>query len=183
MKLFKKQSGLTIVEAVIALAIFSMAAIVIVSLFIQHTKLFSIEEKLGSLKINKSSFARTFSDLGNAASTVVASQNIGGTLYTSSASTVIFRVPAVDNSGNLLANNFDYAVFYREGDDVCVRIEAASGSREKTGQKILAPNATNLSFVYNTAVPADALMVEAFLRPQSGTVEDPVSVSVFLRNK
>ena len=179
----KKQRGFTIVETVIAISIFVVSSIVIVSLFIYHTKLFKIEESLSSLKINKSLFTRNFGEAGMSASAVVASQTIGGNPYASSSSTIIFKIPAVDADGDLLANYYDYIVFYRSGSNVFMETEAAFGSREKSGQKLLTSAAENLIFRYNTAAPADAGSVEAFLYLKSESSQDLISTAVFLRNK
>ena len=65
--IFDKQRGLTLVEAVVTMAIFVLSGMVIVSLFTYHTKLFQIEERSSSLKINKSLFTKNFSEAGGMA--------------------------------------------------------------------------------------------------------------------
>ncbi len=180
---FKKQSGLTLLETVIAISIFVVSAIVIVSLFIYHTKIFKIEESLSSLKIHKSLFTRNFNEAGEAASAVASSQAIGGNQYISSTSTVIFKIPAIDADGNLLANFFDYVIFYRDNSSVFMETEAASGSRKKSGQKLLASATENLIFRYDSATPAGASSVSSFLYLKSSSAQDLISATVFLRNK
>lgn len=181
--IFDKQRGLTLVEVTVAMAIFVVSSLVIVSLFIYHAKLFQIEERVSSLKINKSLFTKNFNEAGGAASAVIASWNIGGTPYVSSSSTVVFKIPAVDLSGNLLANLFDYVVFYRDAGNVLMKTEAAAGSRKKSGQKLLASSAENLIFRYNSASPQDASLIEAFLYLKTGSSRELISTSALLRNK
>ena len=103
----KNKKGMTVIETVIATSVFMMASIIIVSLFVSHTQLFRIQEEVGSLKLNKTIFTKQFRETGEAASAVAPSYSIGGALYNSSTSTIIFKVPGIDETGTNIENQFD----------------------------------------------------------------------------
>ncbi|MBU1180072.1 type II secretion system GspH family protein [Patescibacteria group bacterium] len=179
----RQHSGFTLIETLLAISIFVVASIIIGSLFISHSKLYGMQEAAGSMKLYKTMFAKHLGETGEAAIIVSPAQTIGGIPYTSTSSTVIFKLPGLDASGDIINGVYDYVVFYRDTNTLFMETDADASSQRKDIKQKVAGKVDNLIFKYDTASPANAGLVNGYLYLKSGTAEDAVSVSVYLRNK
>ncbi|MCG2693920.1 prepilin-type N-terminal cleavage/methylation domain-containing protein [Candidatus Parcubacteria bacterium] len=179
----KKRSGLTLIEVVVSISIFVVTIIVISSLFIYHSKLFSLQESAGSLKLQKTLFVKRFREAAEPAKAITPSKTIGGHLYTSSSSTIIFQIPAIDASDNIINETYDYIAMYRENTDLFIETDADALSQRKDIKQKLANTAVNLIFRYDASTPADASLVNGYLKLEGNNASDEITVSTYLRNK
>lgn len=178
-----RPKGITIIEAVVASSILAMASIVIVSLFINQSRLYKIQNSGGEIKMQKTVFLKTIKDMGEPASAVAASYTIGGEVRISSSSTIIFRLSSIDASGNILISKYDYAVIYREENIVYIELAADPSSVRKNTKRALATDAAGIMFRYNTDAPQNASVVTAYIRLVKNSQEDAGEVAVILKNK
>lgn len=175
--------GVTIIETVVVLSIFAVASIVIGSLYIGHSRLYSAENGAANVKMQKSIFIKNIMEAAESASGIAAARSFGGIARASSSSTVILELPAVDANGNILPEKFDYEVFYREGNKVFAETSADAASSRKNLKRRLSDTAKNLIFQYNSALPQDATVVTPLLYLANGNSGEKIQISVHLRNK
>ena len=135
------------------------------------------------MKLYKTMFAKHLGETGGAAVVVSPAKTIGGTPYASTSSTVIFKLPGLDASGDIINGVYDYVVFYRDADALFMETDADALSQRKDIKQKVAGEVDNIIFKYDTASPANASLINGYLYLKSGTAEDEVSVSVYLRNK
>jgi type II secretory pathway pseudopilin PulG len=178
-----KPRGISLIEAVVASSILAMASILIVSLFVNQSKIYRQESAQADLNTQKTLFIKYFQEAGEAASAVAVSQSIGGIAYSSSSSTVIFQLPAIDASGDILTAKYDYVVFYKTGGDIFTAAAPDAASARKSTKRLLASNATELIFRYNDSAPQNADTVSAYILLTNGAVQKTAGTSVMLRNK
>ena len=175
--------GFTLIETLIAISILVVASIIIGSLFVSHSKLYVMQEQAGSMKIQKTLFAKHLQEKGGAAKSVIASRTFSSIPRTSSTSTVIFQIPAIDASGDIISGTYDYIVFYCESDNLFMETDADALSNRKDIKQKVAGKVDSVTFRYDNSVPASAKIVSGYLYMKSGTAEDEIGVSVYLRNK
>lgn len=179
----KNQYGFTLLETIIATSIFVVVALVVGTLFIYHTQIYKSQEKISSFKLQKSLFSKHLRTIGESAKAVSASYNIGGNLRTSASSTIVFQVPAIDASGDIIENTYDYIALYREGANLFMETEADPASQRKDIKQKVADSVDTLFFRYDSPVPASSNSLNGYLYLKSNKAKDSVNVGVFLRNK
>lgn len=175
--------GLTLVETVVVISIFAIASIVIGSVYIGHSKLYTTENSIADIKSQKSIFIKEFEGAAESSSDIIASYTFGGTTRTSSSSTAIFQLPSIDTNGNIIPSKFDYEVFYREGKKVFAEVSADAASRRKNLKRELCDAAQNLTFQYNSSPPHDATVITPLLYLVDGKSSEEIQLSIHLRNK
>ncbi len=175
--------GFTLIETVIVLSIFAVASIVIGSIYISHSKFYTLESAAADIKTQKSIFTRNFKETAESANSIMASYIFNSVARASSSSTAVVKLPAIDAGGNIIADKFDYAAFYREDKKIYLETSADAASARKNLKRLIADAAQSLVFRYDAALPQDANMVGASLYLKSGVAEEKIDISVRLRNK
>lgn len=175
--------GITIIETIVAMSIMAVASIVIGSIYIGHSKLYSAGNSAANVKLQKSIFVKNIKEAAESASGITASYIFGGVARASSSSTVIFQLPAIDANKNIIPGKFDYEVFYREGNKIFAEISADAASQRKNLKRQLCDTAQNLIFHYNSALPQNATVMTPLLYLASGNSKEKIQISIHLRNK
>lgn len=175
--------GISIIEAVVVIAIFTVVSIVIGSIYIGHSKLYTVGNAAANVKLQKSIFVKNIGEAAKSAVGIIASYTFGGTARASSSSTAIFQLPAIDSNKNIIPGKFDYEVFYRQGNKIFTEVSADAASRRKNLKRQLCDTAQSLIFQYNSALPQNATIVTPLLYLASGNSREIIQISVHLRNK
>lgn len=142
-----KQMGLTLIELLISLSIAILAGILLLTVMVNTLGLFYKESSTltQGLSINDA-----LSKIRSAVkqSSAVTSSFISGVTYTSSATQLILKIASIDSSNNLIANTFDYFVFFLdEGKLRFKTFPDVSSSRDPQDQ-IFSTNVKSLEFKY-----------------------------------
>ena len=153
MKSFSKKSlsGLTFIETVIVVGIFSLMLIALVDLLIGYYQLYDTQS--ATIDVGGSA-VRLVTELHTAAlqsDQILASHACNGTTYTSGATTVVFEMPSVDSSGNIIANTYDYECVYVSGTNVYAILVPGSGSARPSVTRTLTSVLSQLSLTYDNA--------------------------------
>jgi len=61
------------------------------------------------------------------------------------------QIPAVDSSGNVIINTWDYAAFYVDNGKLFRVVEANAASSRQSGSRLLAESLLSISFTYDNA--------------------------------
>ena len=166
MKFEMGESGLTFVEALMALGISAVIGGLLVALLVNSAGIFYKEStKLqGGLNINES-LSKVRESIKEAYS--VATSYIDGlTTYTSSQTQLVLKVPSQDSSGNIIQNTYDHYVYFKDQNYLRFKIFPDATSVVKMQDQILTNTLDSINFQYfdlaNTpqeVVPSTALKV------------------------
>ncbi|MFC1612571.1 hypothetical protein ACFL29_01845 [Patescibacteria group bacterium] len=178
-----RPKGMTLIETTIGISIFIIATLIILSLFIFHTQLYKVQEAESTIKIHSALFTKHFQETGKTAKTIYATQMIGGISRTSSSSTIIFQLPALDISNNVILSVYDYIAFYRDGSNLYMETEADVAGQRRDIKRKISDKVSELFFRYNTSIPSSATSANAYLYLVSDTSNNTINTTIRLRNK
>jgi prepilin-type N-terminal cleavage/methylation domain-containing protein len=184
-----KQSGFTIIEIVITLAISVFVFMIIADIFISHNRLFNTQSALADVTINTSLALNRLQRIIKTADEVVAARTINSVNYTTGRETLILRLPSIDASQNIIANTFDYAAFHLnplKPAELVFSLQADPASVRRTGDTLISSYVEKINFNYNSATLSEVNLVSIFLsnaRTTFGsTLRTPAQTAISLRN-
>ncbi|MGQ9524313.1 MAG: hypothetical protein ACUVTZ_05655 [Armatimonadota bacterium] len=144
----RRQLGFTIAELAVAMMLAATVLAAAAALYVNGIDMI----RYGQVSAETSAATRralgiVLKDVRLAAS-VVASANIGGTIYTSDSNTVVLKLPSSDGS-SLRFTHFDYVAYDISSGALVQAVAPASGSVRPGGTRQLIPfGVTSLSFAY-----------------------------------
>lgn len=176
----------TLVEVVITVALSVILVLAIAQLYIVYGRAIEFQQSSIAVTLGGSSIMDTVRAAGLQAKRVVASHTFSGTVYNSGTTTAIFELPAIDASGAIIANTYDYIGIATSSTNAYRLVDAAAGSARVSGQKKLTGNLNAISFIYDNvdftlvkSVTVDATTT-AIVREQ--TAQTHLREHVYLRN-
>lgn len=141
----------TLIEVVITVALFAVLMFGLSQLYLVNNRVVTLQRSTMGVALDAGSIVDAVRLAASQADHVVASHTFSGVPYTSATTTVVFELPAVDASGSIIANTYDYIAIYSSGANVYRVIDAAPGSDRLSGMKQLADVLGGISFTYDTA--------------------------------
>jgi len=181
-------SGFSLMEGIAVLGVMSMLLIIIAQIVS-----YDVYAKQTAKADNSTSAvlaARTISESARGAMEILATYTINGTVYTSSADELVLKVPAVDDTGNIVIDSYDYIAFYRDGTDptkIFSDIEPDANSYRYPGQKLVTAYNAAMVFRYDNPDIASATRVSIYIRNaqvvRNTNLEAEAWTSIFLRNR
>lgn len=148
----KMLRGITLVETLVAVTILIVIGVALAQTTIITLDISSRQSRSYALETNASILLKTFNDNFGHASGIELARTFGATAYTSSSTTLILRIPALDSSHDIISGVYDYIVFFRDPVDtthIKYTIDAGAGSIRTSGTKTLTTNNSVLTFRYN----------------------------------
>jgi prepilin-type N-terminal cleavage/methylation domain-containing protein len=143
--------GFTLIETIIVVAL-SVCMLAALSSLIYSFTTISNYQKASLQSSGSASIAmREIESLVFPADALLQTHIFSSVTYTSSATTLVLEIPSIDNSGNTIANTYDYAAFYVVGTNAYRLLEANALSKRSSGIKQLSTTASALSFTYDNA--------------------------------
>ena len=180
---------MTLMEALISLGIMAIILVMVDQTFLVNQdvlakQLAKIDADTGAVLALK-----RFSDASKGAIAVMSSRTINGTVYTSSASTLVLKLPSIDSSGNIIGSTYDYVAVYRDGTEttkIFTDTQIGTGSVRANGKKLVTQYNTTFTFSYNSFDITQATRVSLFLintqTARGTTLISKDWTSIFLRN-
>ena len=145
----KNIGGFTIMEVVVVVGIFALVLTAFMNIFDWSNSNYFYQEA----QVRASSSARqAMTEIQNVTLQgyrVLASHQVGGTMYTSSSTVLVLQIPSPDSNGDVLANTWDYVAIYLAGATLTRKLEAGSGSYRISGEKLLSDNVQSVVFTYD----------------------------------
>lgn len=169
-----RQAGLTLLEVIIGVAVVALVGGLLILMMVQSAGLFSRE----SSKISEGV------GLNDSLSKMESSiRKSSGVVSTSSPLQLVLKFPAIDGSGNIIANTFDTEIFVLEADKLKIKLIPDPQSARSLLDTILAKNIDSLNFKYlddlnQEVLPSLAKKVIATI----STKEQVASTEANLRN-
>lgn len=162
--------GLTLVEILIAMAIATIVGLLLVVIMVNSAGLFYKQSSKLQEGLNINDALSKIRGSIKQSSGIVASYISGGTTYTSSATQIVLKVPAIDNVGNIIADTFDYIIFYQEQSQLRYKLFPDAASSRQSQDQIFSTSVDSLTFKYldfqnppNEVSPTSAIKVRIIL--------------------
>lgn len=179
--------GVTLVELMIVLAIFSVLMIVLVNFFVGYSNLSSYVQTTVDASESTGLFIAAASSAARQANKVLASYSFSGTPYASGATTMVLELPSVDSSGNTISGRYDYMAFYLSGTDIYWHSLADASSSRKSFTRKIGTSVQTLAFTYDSGDFSAVTKVNIDVRVQKQTngqtIQSSLHQVVYLRNK
>lgn len=185
----RDERGMTLVEAITALGIMTLVLVMVAQIFAVSTDVFAKQMARNDNDTGAVLAARTIAEIARGASSVEASADVGGTVYASSSSVLVLRMPTISPANQVVTDSFDLVAIYRDATDtarIYAVTDAAAGSKRFDGTRLVTDNNAVMTFRYNDSAVANADRVQVYLvnrQTVRGTeVETEAWTSIFLRN-
>ena len=185
----RRLTGVSLMETIVVIGIMALIMILISQIFVLNYEMFFKQSLRTDNETGAILAARSISQLARGAIAVEASHNFGGTTYTSSDSTLVLKMPAVDGSDNIIGGVFDYAAFYRhptETTKIFVVVDPGTGSVRQPGTRRITSYNDTLAFRYNAVDITRADRISVLIINQQtrrgATIASRSWTSIFLRN-
>lgn len=176
----------TLIEVLVVLALTATLIAATSYVYAEYNKAYPFVEASLEVTGGASAIVEEVREAGLQATRFVGTHTFSGTLRTSSATTTIFELPAINASGATIAGSYDYIGVYASGTAAYRTIDAASASVRASGTKKLTAVLQNLLFTYdNSSIPqATSVVVEATTTAtvRGEATEAHVRTKVYLRN-
>lgn len=178
--------GFTLVETFIVVGISVVALVALTNLFLIFNSTYGNQQVFMAVAGSASTAMNAFEAAILPADQVLASHDFSGTVYSSSATTLVLELPSVDSSGNIIAGTKDYIAFYSSSATLYRLTQAGAGSIRASGLTQLSTTLNSLSFTYDngdstkvTSVTAD-IVTQARFKQQM--VQGHLNEQLYLRN-
>jgi prepilin-type N-terminal cleavage/methylation domain-containing protein len=153
LEIANSQAGFTLVELIMAISLTAIVGVVLLTILIQNNGLFINETTKISHGLSSNAATTEISDTIRSATAIVnvCPSPTCTTTYSSSNSTLVVAVPAIDASNNAVNNIYDYIVITADSTNSKVLkkiIYVDPSSTRKSSNKMLANNLSLLQFYY-----------------------------------
>jgi len=186
----KKNSGMGVLELVVVMFIFAATVISLIEIYILYNTIHVRENliidiqgaanmaasTIHSSTVMASSVEKEYIFLANSVSTTICPAN----KCTTSDKVLVFKIPSLDTSQNLITSSYDYVVFYvGDGDDsdtvadeLLYTLEAASSTyRKSISKKQVARFVNQLTFYYNNIDLTKTSAIELYIKTEDTRYE------------
>ncbi len=177
-------------EGMAVLGVMALLLIIISQIFIVSYDIYAKQTAKADNSTSAVLAARTISESARGATEVMDVGTINGTVYTSSDDELVLKLPAVDSSGDILTDSYDYIAFYRDSSDttkIFSDIESDPSSYRFSGQKLVTAYNEVMSFRYDNPIVSEASRVSIYIRNgqtvRSTSLEAEAWTSIYLRNR
>ena len=141
------RNGFTIIEIVVVLGIIAICAGILVTLFVDHNRLYKSE----TAELNITADARiALDDIDNYVRQSNRTLSSYST-FTAGPQVLILQIQSVNASRQLIAGTYDNVVFYLSSGSLLFQVFPNVASTRVALTKKIASNVTNLTFTYNNA--------------------------------
>lgn len=172
-----KETGLTLVEVLIAIGISVMVGALLLIIIVNSMGLFYKESAKVQEGLNVNDALGKVRSSIKESSGVVASKTLESTTYTSSVTQIVLKIPALNSLGNTIPDTFDYIVFLKDQTNLRYKLFPDSQSSRKSQDQIFSTSLDSLTFNYLdsqnppvevTAATATKVRISLTLKQQIG---------------
>jgi len=179
--------GFSVIEMIIVIAISVILLLAVVEIYVTYSNSYLYQNASINTSSSAAAFLNEFNDMSLQADAIVASRTVSGTAYTTGSTTVIFEMPAINSSGDVISNTYDYAILYSSSTSAYRRLDTNASSARTAGTKKFSDLVSNLTFTYDNASPTSASSVTADISTKAQVKQENftshLKQQVYLRNK
>lgn len=179
----------TLIELLISIALISIISVILTTLIIRYGIFYERQNVDIAANLDNRFILDDISAQVRQAAKIATSVTIDGQTFATSQTTIVLKLPALDQNGQTMQNIFDYVIFWQDSQDLKnfrKKIVPDLQSTRKVVSQILTSNLKSVVFSYNNPDPTQASTVTATLetiKTQGGqTKEAKDAVQVRLRN-
>lgn len=176
----------TLIETVITIALSVVLFLAVTQLYILYQNTIKMQESTLSVQTGVSNISSAVRFAALQADQIVVSHMFSGAIYTSSATTSIFELPSIDETGNVIDGDHDYIGIFASGTQAYELTDASIASTRNSGEKQLTSVLQALLFMYDNVSVADATSVTVEATTSATVRQQPVSAhlreQIHLRN-
>jgi prepilin-type N-terminal cleavage/methylation domain-containing protein len=163
------RQGFTLVEVIIAISIFVIVMLAFFNLYLGYSNIYNSQQQLFNIAVSASGALNEMQNLILQADKVVQSYNFSGTIYSSTATTLVIELPSTTSGGDIVVGKYDYVAIYTTGTKAYRLILADPASSRISGLKQLSDTVLSLTFTYDTSSVAIAKKVDIDMQTQGKT--------------
>lgn len=172
--------GLTLIEVLVAMGIASLVGVLLLVIIVNSAGLFTQQSSKVQAGLNSNDALVKIRSTIKDASTVAVSYTSGQTTYTTGSTQLVLKVPSIDTSNNIIANTYDFLIFYLDQKILRFKTFPDAQSSKSASDQIFSTDVENLDFKYfNSATPpeevtpgvATKVKVSLTLRQNTATTE------------
>lgn len=159
--------GATLLELAVTVAVGSVVFLIIGAIFLAQGRFFAIQDAISETQVNAFAAADAVGRYAGSARAVVSGAAINGASYTTSESTLVLRLPAIDAQGEVIAGAWDHVAFTTDPSDpsrFLLDLEADAASARESLTIRPAAFVDKLIFRYNAVEATSADAVELTIR-------------------
>ncbi len=146
--------GLTLVEVLIAMGISIIVGGLLLIIIVNSAGLYSQQSAKLTEGLSINEATSKVRDSIKQSSAIEVSLSAGSTTYTSGATQLVLKVLAIDSSKNIIADNFDYFVFFQDSNKLRFKTFPSALSSRQAQDQIFSTLLDSLDFKYfNSANP------------------------------
>ncbi|MDO8566682.1 MAG: hypothetical protein Q7R58_00830 [bacterium] len=139
----------TLIETIITVTLFVILMLAITQLYIVYGRIITFQQSTIAVALGGSSIVDAARTAGLQAKQIVAEHTFSGISYKSGTTTALFELPAIDASGAVIPNAYDYIGIATSSTSAYHLVDAAPGSVRLSGEKQLTDVLEALSFTYD----------------------------------
>lgn len=189
----KKQKGLTLVEVLVALGVSALVGTLLLVIITNSAGIFYKQASKVESGLNINDALVNFRENIKQSSSVAETYTYFSTTYNSGTTQLILKIASIDSSDNIIADTFDYFVYFLDEKKLRLKTFPGVGSSRKAQDRIFSTVVDSLLFEYlNSAFPpvsvnptvALKVRITLTLKQKSGAGYDTQKVTseVNLRN-
>lgn len=144
-------TGFTLIEVLISIVIISFILIALFNIYTGYNTVMTIQQAHIDVNGSARTIVDEFKQTAMQADSVVASHAFSGTTYSSGTSAIVFELPSIDSSGNIISGTYDYIVLYATSTSAYKITDSGTGSARISGTRHLSDTLSTLSFTYSNA--------------------------------
>ncbi len=176
----------TLIEVLISVGIFALMSLAIIQLVISNTVLSQSQSATIEVVGSASTIMNDIHTSALQAITVVGSHAFSGTTYSTSANTLVLKLPSITSTGATVGGQYDYIAYYATGTSAYRLIDAGVGSARPAGSKRLSDAITTFVFTYGNADPtlstSTVIDVQTQKTVRAKDISTHVREQIYLRN-
>lgn len=180
-------SGFTLIETTIIIAL-SVSMMLALGTLIYNFNTTSSYGKASSQSFGSATtIMKEIESLALPAKAILQTHTFSSGTYTSTSTSLVLEIPSIDNSGNVIANTYDYAAFYVSGTTTAYRLlEAHASSIRLSGTKKLSTFVSSLTFSFGntdfTKVGSTTVDIQTEARVKQDVISSHQREHIRLRN-
>jgi Tfp pilus assembly protein PilW len=185
----RRTAGVSLLETIVVVGVMSIIMLTITQIFILNYNIYSRQSKRAGNDTGAILTAQAISQLTRGASNVETSHVFNGTTRSSSSSTLVLKMPALDVNGVPIPMTYDYVAIYRDATvttKIFIDTDADPASFRKDGTRLITDYNATMIFRYNSTDITTADRVAVYLvntqTDRTSTLTSRAWTSIFLRN-
>ncbi len=144
----KQSRGFTLIELLISMAIAAVVGGLLLVIIVNSTGLFYKESSKVNIGLNTNDALAMLRKSIKGSNSVMAAYTAGSQIYPSVATSIVLKVPSIDQSSNIISGVFDYFVFLKDGTKLVFKTFPDNLSSRKAQEQVFSTNVDDLVFEY-----------------------------------